>query len=121
MKSLQRQQGMSLLGVGLLVFLIVFFGLLIVKMSGTYFDQLTLDKMIKTALEGQTAARFSKIDFDDRMRKNLSMNNISFDLKKDIKFEKRANPPKLILDYEKRVHLFANVDVVMSFNKEYEL
>ncbi len=121
MKSLNRQKGISLIGLGLLVFLIVFFGLLIVKMSGSYFDQFTIDKMIQTALDEQRVSNFSKIDFDDRMRKNLDINNLSFDAKKNIKYEKRSNPPKLVLDYEKRVHLFANVDVVMIFNKEYEL
>ncbi|MEJ2074904.1 MAG: hypothetical protein P8X79_15730 [Reinekea sp.] len=93
MTSPHKQAGISLIGMGILVFLIVFFGLLIVKMSGAYYDQFTLNKMIHVALDDQTAGNFSKVEFDDRMRKNMDMN----------------------------VHLFFNVDVVMVFKHEYEL
>lgn len=121
MKSLKRQRGLSLLGVGLLVFLIVFFGLLIVKMSGTYMDHFTLTKMIETSLEGQSASRFSQTDFQDRLKKNMEINQISINLKEALKINARQNPMNIVLEYEKRVHLFANVDVVMTFYEEYEL
>ena len=121
MKSLRQQQGLSLIGVALLVFLIVFFGLLTVKMSGRYFDHYTVDKMIKTSLEGQTSGRFSEVDFKDRLTKNMSINQISLNMKTDLKIDKRKSPIQIVLDYEKRVHLFANVDVVMMFHEEYEL
>jgi hypothetical protein len=121
MTSPHKQAGISLIGMGILVFLIVFFGLLIVKMSGAYYDQFTLNKMIHVALDDQTAGNFSKVEFDDRMRKNMDMNNLNFDVKKIFSYEKRTNPPRLVLDYEKRVHLFFNVDVVMVFKHEYEL
>ncbi|MEJ2045066.1 MAG: hypothetical protein P8X89_17510 [Reinekea sp.] len=53
MTSPHKQAGISLIGMGILVFLIVFFGLLIVKMSGAYYDQFTLNKMIHVALDDQ--------------------------------------------------------------------
>jgi hypothetical protein len=121
MKSLRRQQGLSLIGVALLAFLVIFFGLLTVKMSGRYYDHYTLDKMIKTSLEGQTSSRFSEIDFKDRLQKNMSINQISLDLKNDLKIDKRKDPITIVLEYEKRVHLFGNVDVVMMFHEDYEL
>jgi polyhydroxyalkanoate synthesis regulator protein len=121
MKSLKRQRGLSLLGVGLLVFLIVFFGLLIVKMSGTYMDHFTINQMIQTSLEGQSASRFSQSDFQDRLKKNMEINQISINLKEAMKINTRQSPATIVLDYEKRVHLFANVDVVMTFYEEYEL
>lgn len=121
MKSLARQQGLSLIGVAVLVFLVVFFGLLIVKMSGSYMDHMTFDKMIETSLEGQSASRFSEAEFKDRLRKNMQINNIDLDLKTALKVDKRKKPLTVILDYEKRVHLFANVDVIMMFHEEYEL
>ncbi len=121
MKSLRKQQGLSLIGVAILAFLIIFFGLITVKMSGKYFDHYTLNKMIETSLEGQTSSRFSETEFKDRLSKNLGINQIQMNLKEDLKVDKRKNPIKIVLDYEKRVHLFANVDVVMMFHEEYEL
>jgi len=120
MVSLHRQKGMSLLGAALLLFLIVFFGLLFVKMSGTYYDHFTIKKTIDTALEGQQKGRFVRADFESRLNKNFQINGIKLDLKKSFTYEK-GNNPKMTLDYEKRVRLFANVDVVMAFNQEYEL
>lgn len=121
MKSLKNQRGMSLLGVALLAFLVIFFGLLTVKMSGTYADHFTLKKMIENSLSGQTAERFSASEVIDRLEKNMSINQINLDIDEILTISKRKNPVEIILDYEKRVHLFANVDVVMTFYEEYEL
>lgn len=121
MKSLHRQKGLSLIGVGLLAFLIIFFGLLVVKMSGSYMDHYTLTQMIRTSIEGQTASRFSQAEFEDRLKKNMEINQISLNLKDSLKVSKRTTPIQIVLDYEKRVHLFANVDVVMMFHEEFEI
>ncbi len=121
MKSLHRQKGLSLIGVAILAFLIIFFGLLIVKLSGSYFDHMSLNKMIKNSLSTQTSSRFDQADFTDRLKKNMQINNINFDIKKSLTYDKGHKPALLVLDYEKRVHLFYNVDVVMSFHEDYEL
>ena len=121
MKSLHRQRGMALGGVVFLTVLVVFTGLLFVKMSGHYFDHFTMKKMIRTSLEDQTASRFSESDFVARLSKNLEMNGINIDLKNNFTYDKRKSPPLLVIDYEKREHLFLNIDVVMSFHQEYEL
>lgn len=121
MNSMRRQQGLSFIGVAFLVFLIVFFGLLIVKMSGSYFDHFTLNKMIENSILEGRSATFSKAEFDDRLIKNMQINQIDVDIKKVLKHDKRSTPAKLVLEYENRVHLFANVDVVMTFYEEYEL
>lgn len=121
MKSLKRQQGMSLIGVALLAFLIIFFGTLIVKMSGSYMDNYTIDKTIEANLEIQMSGRFDYSEFVTRLDKTLNINNVSFDTKESLTYSQKSSPAKVILSYEERVHLFFNVDVIMSFNKEYEL
>ncbi|ATX77357.1 DUF4845 domain-containing protein [Reinekea forsetii] len=121
MKSLHRQRGMSLWGVVFLTALVLFTGLLLVKMSGVYYDHQTLNKTIRNALAGQTATGFSESEFFDRVAKNMQINGIRIDLKKELTYDKRQSPPVVVLNYEKREHLFLNVDVVMSFHQEYEL
>jgi len=121
MKNLYKQRGMSLGGVIFLTILVVFTGLLLVKMSGHYFDQYTLKKMIQSSLEGQTASGFSESEFVARLNKNMQINGIDINLKNDLTYDKRKSPPVLVIDYEKREHLFLNIDVVMSFHQEYEL
>lgn len=121
MRSMKRQQGLSLIGVALLLFLIVFFGLLTVRMSGSYMDYFTLTKMIDTALDGQSSSRFEPAAFKDRISKNMEINNMSMNYKDSIKIDSRGTSTKITVDYENRVSLFLNIDVVMSFYKEYEL
>jgi hypothetical protein len=121
MTGFQKQQGLSVLGVLLLAFLVIFFGLLAVKLSGPYYDHMTLNKMIKTSLSDFSASRFDEAQFKDRLQKNMSINNFRIDLKKELIINKRKQPVEITLDYEKRVHLFANVDVVLSFKENYEL
>lgn len=121
MRSLHRQKGISLIGIAVLAFLIIFFGLLIVKMSGSYFDHISVNKMIENGVAEQGNNRFEFNEFQDRLRRNMDINQVDFDIKKALTYDKRSKPAKLVLDYEKRVHLFYNVDVVMSFNEEYEL
>lgn len=121
MKSLHRQRGMSLWGGVFVTALIVFTSLLIVKMSGAYYDYYTLNKTIRNALAGQIANDFSESEFVDRVAKNMQINGIRIDLTKELTYDKRQSPPVVVLNYEKREHLFLNVDVVMSFHQEYEL
>lgn len=83
MKSLHRQRGMSLWGVVFLTALVLFTGLLLVKMSGVYYDHQTLNKTIRNALAGQTATGFSESEFFDRVAKNMQINGIRIDLKKN--------------------------------------
>lgn len=121
MQSLVRQKGISLIAVAVLAFLVIFFGLIMVKMSGPYMDNWTLDQMINTALEGETAARFNINDFEDRVSKNMSINNMAISFEDAITFDRRSSTPKIVMDYEHRVHFAFNIDVVMVFYKEYEL
>ncbi|GGX69842.1 DUF4845 domain-containing protein [Saccharospirillum salsuginis] len=121
MRTPGRERGMSLWSLAFLLFLVVFFGLLVVKLAGPYYDQFTLDQMIDRAVTDMAGSEFSESEFRDRLNKNLNINNIELDLRKDLSFETRSNDPKVVLDYEKRIHIFGNVDVVLSFHEEYGL
>ncbi len=121
MRTPKREQGMTILTMALLLFLVIFFGTLIIKLSGPYYDQFTIDQMISRTVQDINGDGAFESEFRDRMSKNLSINNIELDLRKDLTFDLRSNEPKVTLDYEKRVHIFANIDVVLTFYEEYGL
>lgn len=120
MRTPGKERGLSIWGVLLLVFLVVFFGTLVVKLSGPYYDQFTLNAMLSRMVDDSSRGTFSESDFRDRVRRNVNINNIQVDVNRALTFDRRSNPPKLILDYEERIHLFSNVDVVLTFYEEYE-
>ncbi len=121
MRTPGRERGMSLWSMAFLLFLVIFFGLLVVKLSGPYYDQFTLDSMIKRAIQETAGTEFSESDFRSRISKNLDINNIELDMRKSLSIDSRSNQPKVVLDYEKRIPIFGNVDVVLSFHEEYGL
>lgn len=121
MRTPKREQGMTILSMALLLFLVIFFGTLIIKLSGPYYDQFTIDQMISRASQDRGGDDFQESEFRDRLSKNLSINNIELDLRRDLTFDLRSSEPKVILEYEKRIHIAANVDVVLTFYEEYGL
>lgn len=121
MRTPKREQGMTILSMALLLFLVIFFGTLIIKLSGPYYDQFTIDQMISRVSQDMSGDDFQESEFRDRLSKNLSINNIELDLRRDLTFDLRSSEPKVILEYEKRIHIAANVDVVLTFYEEYGL
>lgn len=121
MRTPKREQGMTILSMAILLFMVIFFGTLIIKLSGPYYDQFTIDQMITRTSQELSGSDFQESEFRSRMSKNLSINNIELDLRRDLTFDLRATEPKVILDYEKRVHIAANIDVVLTFYEEYGL
>ncbi|WP_028669403.1 DUF4845 domain-containing protein [Saccharospirillum impatiens] len=121
MRTPKREQGITILAMAVLLFMVIFFGTLIIKLSGPYYDQFTIDQMISRTSQEMSGGDFLESEFRSRMSKNLSINNIELDLRKDLTFDLRATEPKVVLDYEKRVHIAANIDVVLTFYEEYGL
>ena len=59
--------------------------------------------------------------FVARLTQKLKLNNIrDFNLKEMIKVERGNGAVKVHLQYEMREHLFSNIDIVMSFDENYE-
>jgi hypothetical protein len=121
MRTPKREQGITILAMAILLFMVIFFGTLIIKLSGPYYDQFTIDQMISRAAQDMGGNEFLEAEFRDRLSKNLSINNIELDLRRDLTVDVRSNDPKVTLDYEKRVHIAGNIDVVLTFYEEYGL
>jgi|GEM_PF-1119784 hypothetical protein len=115
------QQGFSVFAVIIVILLASFFGLLIVRMSPLYTDHWYVKNVVDEIAADTRSSSLNENDILDRMRKNLMINNVKFDVKNDFKIDQTVSPKKLILDYTKQVHIMANVDVVVSFHEEYTL
>lgn len=63
----------------------------------------------------------SSFELAEKMRKNLMINNVQFDIKKGFKVDGSSNPRKIIIDYTKQENIMFNVDVLISFHEEFIL
>jgi len=116
MQALKRQNGMTAIGWLIVLGLIGFFVLLTLRMVPSYLEYYK----IVSSLDSLTTE--TGLDSPRTIRKLLDRRfNISYVeviQPKDVIIKAVGPNFQVIADYEARKHIFANVDVVMSFYKE---
>ncbi len=114
-----KQRGLSALGI-LLVLTIAGFFLTI----GTTIGPLYLDNsFVNAALQSLSSEPIHKLS-DSKIRRRLqdsfTINNVRDVNAKDTVIERKKTATTVSLDYERRVHFFANVDIVVVFENTYD-
>ncbi|PTU76117.1 DUF4845 domain-containing protein [Pseudomonas mangrovi] len=116
-----KQKGMSMLSWMVVLVLVAFFASAGFKLIPHYMDNRALDRMI-TAVESDPTTKIRSVpEFYTYLFKGIQVNAI--DLKPeevfDIKLENNVYLVKL--KYEQREPLIKNIDLVVSFDKEYRV
>jgi hypothetical protein len=118
--SRQRQRGLSMLGwLGVLV--VIASGItLTLKLLPHYIDFRTMQSVLNglPVNEVHTMSRPALLESID---KRFTINNLrDFKIRDIIEIERSRDATALIIDYERREHLFLNIDVVIKFNERIE-
>ena len=121
MKSLNKQRGMSVYTVALIILVVSFFATLVVKLGPVYMDQWYLNGMLQSMADEPETESMNISDIRSGLSKRMLVNNVEFDAKEGLKLDTKSNPKKMILDYSKQVHVMFNVDALVKFYKEYPL
>jgi Domain of unknown function (DUF4845) len=115
MQSLKRQNGMTAIGWLIVLALIGFFVLLTLRMLPSYLEYYkvvsSLDSLEKETLS--TPAEIRKL-----LERRFDISYVETIQTKDVIIKPTGPNFRVIADYESRKHIFANVDVIMSFYKE---
>jgi hypothetical protein len=116
MQSLKRQNGMTAIGWLIVLALIGFFVLLTLRMLPSYLEYY---KVVSTldSLEKEPGLA-TPADIKRLLERRFDISYVETIQPKDVGIKAVGPDFKVIADYESRKHLFANVDVVMSFYKE---
>jgi hypothetical protein len=111
------QRGMSFYGMCLVIVLAVFFGMLGVKLGPYYLDNTMLvssvQKVLDSATEDTTLSRFR-----EGINKAMVIDNISPEARNALVIAREDKSFVVTANYEVRIDLFYNVDVVLSFENE---
>jgi hypothetical protein len=79
---------------------------------------------MQSVLEGlpaQEVRTISRVNLHEMIQKRFKINNLrDFKIRDIINLDRSRDGTVLELKYERREHLFFNVDVVISFEKRYE-
>jgi hypothetical protein len=116
MISLKQQKGLSSIG-WLLV--ITVFGLaftIIAKLAPFYLDNRFVVSTLHGLAEDATFPQMSTDQVRTKLRKTFGINNIRGKAVDSVKISKVKNIILITVEYEERVNILFNVDVVLTFN-----
>lgn len=118
--GLSKQRGMSVPAMIFLLLIVVSMGTFAIKTVPAYLDFNTIDGAINSVLSDSKLGLKSTGEMRDGIKKRLDINNVEVIDADQIRIEKQGGQVYMAVDYEVRNDLFYNIDVVMSFEKEYE-
>lgn len=114
--SLKAQRGVSKFGLLMMFVLIAGFLTAGLKVAPLYVDHNLITGICEELVENGEAVNMTITDVRNRVSNSLRINNVTgFDLS-DITMRKENNQAIITIDYERRVALVANLDIVAKFN-----
>lgn len=120
MKNITKQRGASMLNILLMLGLLVFIAFTGVKIGSFYIDNNVVKKGLNELDDVPFITKKSAREINDILRSKYSMNNLNIDYKNEIKVDKRSDRLVVDVNYERRVHVVSNIDVVVTFENHYE-
>jgi|MEHZ01.5.fsa_nt_MEHZ011472056.1_1 hypothetical protein len=116
LKSLREQTGVSKFGLLIVFILIISFITFGLKVVPLYVDHNLISGVYEELIENGEAANMTITEIRQRVSNTLRINNVTdFDLS-SITTRKENDQAIIIIAYERRVELAANLDVVAKFD-----
>lgn len=111
-----RQQGISRLGMLLLLMLIGLFLTIGLKLIPVYVDHNVITGVVRTLQENGRLNSMTQSELRQELGNSLRVNNIrDFDIN-SVTLERSGNQSQVYIVYEKRIPAFSNIDIVVSFD-----
>lgn len=118
--STPRPHGLSAIG-ALAVLVLVAGGITItLKLAPHYLDFYTMQSIIE-GLPAQEVRGATRVGLAEMLEKRFKINNLrDFPIRDIIHLDRSRDGTVLDVRYERREHLFFNIDVVLTFEKRYQ-
>jgi hypothetical protein len=121
MQTLKSQRGMTAIGWLIVLGLIGFFVLLALRMIPSYLEYATVSAALESLQNEPGMANKTPQDIRILLSKRFDINDVKTIKAKDVDIVNQGNAYLVGVDYEVRMPVIGNVDVVMSFVKEIEV
>lgn len=95
--------------------------LLTLAVAPVYMNEGKLNKIVSQVAAQSGSATASKAELRQVMKKRWSIDDVQHVSPEDISFKKTKNGKTMSYDYEVRIPLFANWDLVLSFSDSFPL
>jgi len=115
--AIRRQNGMTYLGMLIMLIVIAFFAIVLIKVAPLYMEHFkvksSLDSLAQEAKDNQSV--LSPIEVEKHLLSRLSINDVQHVTKDNIKITREGRKMVVEVDYEARVTLFDNLDLIARF------
>jgi hypothetical protein len=115
-----RQRGMTTGGMVSGLVLAVVLGMFLVKAGPAYLDFNTINTVIKSVLSDGKIGLMSVEEIRSGIQKRFDINNVEAISARQIAIRKQGGTLLVSVDYEIREDFFRNIDLVMTFKKDYQ-
>lgn len=118
MRDLRRhQQGMGLSGLLFIFVLVAFVAVVLLRAGPAYMSYLTLRSAMNSVAESPEPISGGKATIMDLINRRLEINDVRGIDPKSFKIQKTSDKTYDVqVAYERREHLFGNIDVVLTFD-----
>lgn len=116
MISLKQQKGLSSIG---WLFVIIVFGAvftIVAKLAPFYLDNRFVVSTLQGLADDPTFPKMAPNQVRSKLKKTFSINNIRGKAADSVTVSKKKNITLVTIEYEERINIVYNVDVVLTFN-----
>jgi hypothetical protein len=117
---IKRQQGASALSILFTIVIIIFFGTTGLKLTPVYLDNFTIKGALDALDEQPGITKMSRSKIKNVLMKQLQINNVRNIKSEDIVVNKEKGRLTVNIDYEVRMDLIQNIDLLVSFENQFE-
>lgn len=114
---LGRQKGMTYLGMVMLLVFIAFLAIVLIKVLPLYLEHFKVQSSLNSLAQDSKdeAAAISPFEIEKLLLNRLNINDVTHVSKENIKITNEGSRTVVTVDYEARVALFYNLDLVARF------
>jgi hypothetical protein len=114
----KKQQGMTAIGFVMLLGMIAFFTAIALKLTPLYLEHFEVSSVLKSLAQEPGIASKSAAEIEDIIMKRLGINDVTHVTKDNIEISKEDGKISIVISYEARVPMLANIDIVANFKDD---
>ena len=115
-KSLQQQQGLTLISWVFVLVIVAFCGMFGFAVVPMYAENIYVVNALKSLAEpGSNLGEMSDAEIKKRLQNFYMVNNVRSDGAQNIVIDRKSKALLITIDYENRANLFYNIDIVTHF------
>ncbi len=115
-QNLQKQRGLTMISWVFVLAILAFCGMFAFAVVPMYAENMYVVKALKSLAEpNNNLAEMSNAEINKRLQNFYMINNVRSEGAQNIVIDRKSKNLLITIDYENRVNLFYNIDIVTSF------